>query len=241
MKRLLFTVIALSLACGLYAQIALQNKTLCYEASYHYGFINISAGNALITFDLDGDRFTGTFNGKSIPIGHRVYAISDTLIATMVEGPGLSRENVTYENGWYTKPNARHPQIDFSDPAKYKIINGEGNLNASSGTMEAVTISTDMLALFYYFQQLDYSALTPGQKIDIAVNLPDGDVQQLQIDYLGDDSLNEQETHKLMFNYSYHGVMSNYPVTVQIDKSSKLPLIFSADIKIGHIELILKP
>lgn len=34
--------------------------------------------------------------------------------------------------------------------------------------------------------------------------------------------------------------MSKYPVTVQHDKATRLPLLFSTNIRIGHIELILK-
>lgn len=240
MRRLFLSVLTLSLAALCFAKITLPEKTLCYEARYHYGLLKITAGDAYINVRLDGDRFTGTLNGQSIPIGHRIYAISDTLEATMVEGRGPAKENVTYENGWYTKPRSHRPRIDFTNPDHYKNINGGGYLNASSSTMEAVTISTDMLAMFYYFKDIDFSTLKPGQKIDLAINLPDGDVQQLIIDYEGEDTYNDRATHRVTFTYSYHGVMTNYPVTAQIDKESCLPLLLSADIKIGHIELILK-
>lgn len=240
MRRLLtsLTISALTLAAA--ASITLPDKTLCYEVSYHYGIIDVTAGNAYITLDLEGNRLTGTLNGHSIPIGRRIYAVSDTLTAVMAQGRGLSRENVTYENGWYAKPPASQPDIEFTNPANYKNINGGGQLNASAGTIEAITVSADMLALFYYFRQIDYSSLVPGQHIDLAINLPDGDVQQLLIVYEGEGCYKGHDTYKVSFTYSYHGTMSAYPVTAQIDRSTKLPLIFSSNIKIGHVELVLK-
>lgn len=240
MRQLLLSVLILVFTYTSSAGVTLPEKTLCYEALYHYGFVKIYAGDAYITVRLDADRFTGTLNGKSIPIGHRVYAISDTLIATIADGSGPAKENVIYENGWYTKPPARRPTIDFTNPSKYRTINGEGTLDASSGTMEAVAISTDMLALFYYFKDIDFPSLAAGQKTDIAINLPDGDVQQLIIVYEDDDNYNGRDTYRVNFTYSYHGVMSKYPVTVQHDKATRLPLLFSTNIRIGHIELILK-
>ncbi len=222
------------------AKVTLPSSPLTYQACYHCGFVKISAGDALITLNLDDDRLTATLNGQSVPIGHRTYAISDTLIASMIETDGMPKEIVTYENGWYSKPRHYHAPIIFNNPANYRNIHGEGDLDASSGTMEAVTISTDMLALFYYFRTIDFENLTEGQKINIAIDLPDGDVQQLVIDFEGKDNFNGHDSYKLTFNYSYHGSMSNYPVTAQIDTQSRLPLQLSADIKIGHIELILK-
>lgn len=241
MRRLLLFISIMAASIAASATVTLPSGPLCYEARYHCGFIHIDAGKAYITLSLNGDQYMATLNGESVPIGDKVYAISDTLCATMAPTKGLSKENVTYENGWYTKPavDSNEPlSCLLTDPAKYKNIHGEGDLDASNGTMEAVTVSTDMLAMFYYFQQLAYSSLTPGQEIDIAINLPDGDVQQLQIVYEGEDSFNGTPTHKLKFNYSYHGEMTDYPITAQVDQASKLPLLISADIKIGHIELV---
>lgn len=245
MKRLYITLALLLTVTTLRSSaVTLPCGPLTYEARYHCGFIKIDAGLAQITLSLDGENFMATMNGQSVPIGHTVYAISDTICADMSSVTnGLSNETVTYENGWYAKPHERDsfvPAPDFTNPACYKNINGEGELDASSETMEAITISADMLAMFYYFQQFDYSAMQPGQSFEMTVTLPDGDTQQVAILYEGEDTYNGCPTHKLTFTYSYHGVMTDYPVTAQIDSETKIPLLFAADIKIGRIELVYK-
>ncbi|MDE5594762.1 MAG: DUF3108 domain-containing protein, partial [Muribaculaceae bacterium] len=246
MKRLYFALALISAVTAFAANaVTLPDGPLTYEARYHCGFIKIDAGEAEINVSLDGDNFMATMNGQSVPIGRRVYAISDTICATMspADGAGLSKETVTYENGWYAKPHTDSDcsvATDFSNPDGYKNINGGGYLDASSETMEAITISADMLALFYYFQQFDYSAMQPGQSFEMTVTLPDGDTQQVAVVYEGEDNFNGYATHKMTFTYSYHGVMTDYPVTAQIDSTTKLPLLFAADIKIGRIELVYK-
>ena len=243
MKQFTLPLLALTVAFSSYAEVSFPDETLQYDVSYHCGFIKISAGEADINLNLDNNRFMATLNGQTEPIGGRVYAISDTLCASMLPAPGLNKEVVLYENGWYTKPKANTldgSAIEFTNSALYKNINGDGDLSASSETMEAVTISTDMLAMFYYFQQMDFSAMEPGQTIDMQVTLPDGDIRQVKIIYEGTDSYIDRDTYRLSLNYSYHGVMSKYPIVAQVDAESRLPLLFSADIKIGHVELSLK-
>lgn len=243
MKRFTLPMLAITVAFSAGAEITLPEETLQYDVCYHCGFIKISAGEADVNLNLDNNNFTATMNGQTEPIGGRVYAISDTLCAAMTPTDGLSKEVVSFENGWYAKPKADTldgSAILFSNPNDYKNINGDGNLSASSETMEAVTISADMLALFYYFQQIDFTAMQPGENINMAITLPDGDVQQVNMVYEGPDNYNGNDTYRLRFVYSYHGVMSKYPVFAQIDMNSRLPLLFSADLKIGRVELILR-
>lgn len=243
MKRFTLPMLAITVAFSAGAEITLPEETLQYDVCYHCGFIKISAGKADVNLNLYNNNFTATMNGQTEPIGGRVYAISDTLCAAMTPTDGLSKEVVSYENGWYTKPKADTldgSNIEFTNPNDYKNIIGDGDLSTSSETMEAVTISTDMLAMFYYFQQIDFASMQPGENINLSVTLPDGDIQQVSMVYEGTDNYNGNDTFRLRFLYSYHGVMSKYPVTAQIDMDSRLPLLFSADLKIGRVELALR-
>lgn len=245
MRRLiLFITLCLS-AAWLSGATDFAEGPLRYNARYHCGFINVSAGYAVINVKLEGDRLFATMNGQSIPIGHRIYAISDTLCATMTDtGNGLSKESVTYANAWYTKPyvsQIANGIYDFSRPENYRTTNGQGKLNASNGTMEAIAISTDILATFYYFRQMDFETMKPGQTTMLSISLPDGTEQQLSIKYGGPDNFDGRDTYRLTFTYSYEGAMTDYPVMTQVDRQSKLPLLFAADIKIGHIKLVIAP
>lgn len=226
------------------AGVELKNENLRYNAEYHLGPVRITAGQAEVNINFDGKTFNGTFNGHSIPWHGRVYSVSDTLSATITESTGLSHEQVIYENGWYTKPMVKHLEsgkFDPHNPENYKNIYGRGKLDASDGTMEAITITADMLSLFYYFKEINFASMSAGQVIKIPVTLPDGDIQHVVITFKGSDIYNDHKTYKVVFEYSYHGEMANYPVTCQIDQISRIPLLFSSNIKIGHIELVLNP
>lgn len=243
MKRLIYPFISLVAALSAGAVVTDPGQTLYYDVSYRCGFIKITAGEAAVDFDSDGENFTATLNGQTEPIEGHIFAISDTLQTKMNRSEGMSQETVTYENGWYTRvktSDVNGSAIDFSNPATYKNIMGGGDLNASSETMEAVSITADMLAMFYYFQEIDFTNMQPGDNIDMAVTLPDNDIQQVRIVYEGTDTYESLPTYKVKFTYSYHGQMSDYPVTAQIHTESRLPLLFSADIKIGHVELTLR-
>lgn len=221
-------------------QISMPDQTLAYKAEYHFGFIRISAGTISIGLALDGDNFTSTLNGQSVPIEGHVYAISDTLCSTMTPAAPLSHETVTYANGWYAKPEIGvDASVDFANPALFKNTMGGGCLDASDDTMEAISISTDMLAMFYYFRQMDFDDLTPGQNVGQTISLPGGGTQNLTITYDGIGSYEGSETYDVTFNFSYDGAPTVYPITARIDPMTRLPLLLAADLKIGHIELKL--
>lgn len=232
------TLFAASLSTPLPAQ------NLTYEARYHLGLIKVKAGEALIGLDIQGDNIDATLNGRSISWHGRVYCISDTIRACVTVLPdGSISQNVFYVNGRYSKPKAKRLEAgdyDFSDPDNYRTIHGRGLLSASGDTMEAVTISADMLAMFKLFGIIDFETMQPGTHLYIPISLPNGDVQHVAVTYHGPDTYGGQQTYRVIFEYSYHGAMSNYPVTCHIVRDSRLPLIFSADLKIGHIELLLK-
>ncbi len=220
--------------------ITMPDQTLSYKADYHYGFIKITAGTISIDLSLDGDNFTGTLNGQSVPIGGHVYAISDTLCSSMTPTQSLSRETVTYANGWYAKPDIGcNASVDFANPALFKNTMGAGTLDASDETMEAISISTDMLAMFYYFRQIDFADMTPGQNVCLTIALPGGGSQSLNITYDGIGSYEGSDTYKATFNFSYGGETTDYPITAHVDPLTRLPLMLAADLKIGHIELRL--
>lgn len=104
-----------------------------------------------------------------------------------------------------------------------------------------VTITADMLSLYYYFSEIDFDRLQPGEKVTIGITLPDGDVQHAEITYNGTDTYNGHNVYATVFEYSYHGEMDNYPVKCLIDSHSRIPLLLSANLKIGHVELVLSP
>lgn len=199
-----------------------------YKVNYHWGLINTTAANGTVRLEATGNSLTASLDGHSISWGGRQYTVSDTLkVITMPgRGPLYARQNVLYRAGRYSKPLVSllsSPAYNPGDPANYRTISGQGTLSASPKTMEAVGISCDMLGIFYLFRYMDFTALQPGQTLLMSVNMPRTGMQHAMITYLGPDQYQDSPSYKVRFEYTYRGVRSGYPVTCQVERSSRIP------------------
>lgn len=245
MKKTLLLLVAFLGTLASHAQINIPYQEINYNVHYHWGLINVMIAHGKVTIQTDGNQFKGTLDGNSIPWEGRVFCISDTLNATMSPASPVSRETVTYENGWYLKPKVtqyRSGSFNPDDPANFKNIKGQGTLNADANTMEAISVTTNMLGMYYYFQQIDFESMTPGQQLTIPIEVEGGTPERVVVTYKGKSGFNAAGSHyatySASFEYSYNGAMSGYPVETEVSASTRLPLMFSASLPIGKVEMI---
>ena len=245
MKKFMIVAAALMAWVGARAAqpVAYAPETVHYNVAYRWGFINKIAGHGVVTTSADASgRFAGSLRGESIPWDGRIYSITDTLSAQIGNaGPsGVGAEKVLLRNGLYTKPEVG-TKADLSNPASYWDTDGKGLLSASADTQEAVTITADMLSLFYYAKAIDFDSLTQGAKINVPITGADGSAGSLAITYGGEQTVNvgdlEVPTYAIVFNYTYRGTPSAYPVNCWISKVGRMPVIISASLAIGHMEM----
>lgn len=245
MKKAVFSLIAFVATLSGFAQVNLPYQEINYNVHYHWGFIDVMIAHGKVTLSTDGNQFTGTLDGNSIPWEGRVFCVSDTLNAVMTPASPVSHETVTYENGWYMKPKVsafRGNNFNPTDPASYKNIKGQGELNASGETMEAITVTADMLGLFYHFHEIDFDSMSPGQQLTIPIAVEGGDPQTVVVTYKGASRYEANgvtyPTYSAVFEFSYKGAMSGYPVETEIAASSRIPVLLSASLPIGKVEMI---
>lgn len=248
MKKLLLALLVALFANYLQAQVNIPYQELSYDVHYHWGLVNVNIAHGVVKMQTQGNNFVATLDGNSIPWEGRVFCVSDTLKATMTPSQGLSKETVTYENGWYLKPKVmefRSKGFNPSNPANYKNIKGEGTLDADGNTMEAITVTTDMLGMFYYFREIDFESMAPGNRITIPIAVENGQSQQVVVTYEGKSSYQIEgttyRTYKTRFEYSYNGAMSGYPVEAQVGVNDRLPLLLSASLPVGKVEMVYAP
>ena len=237
MKKTILLFLALVAALTGMAQVQLPYQELSYDVHYHWGLVDVNIGHGKVTLSAQGDQFNATLDGNTIPWEGRVFCVSDTLNAVM--DPGLSGERVTFENGWYLKPKVmeyRSEGFRASDPANYKNIAGQGSLDADPQTMEAVTVTADMLGMFYYFHEMDFGSMSPGQQVTIPIS--GGYARSVTVTYNGQSSYGAYPTYSASFEYTYDGASSGYPVQAQVDRTSRIPVSLSAELPIGHVEMI---
>ncbi|MDE6795932.1 MAG: DUF3108 domain-containing protein [Muribaculaceae bacterium] len=241
MKKTFLLLFAFMAALTGMAQVQLPYQEINYNVHYHWGIIDVMIAHGKVTLSTNGNQFNGTLDGNSIPWDGRVFCVSDTLQATMAPGSPVSHETVTYENGWYLKPKTtvyRSGNFDPTNPANYKNIKGQGTLNADSETMEAVTVTADMLGMFYFYHEIDFESMSPGQQITIPITVEGGINQQVVVTYNGKSTYNASgvtyPTYSTTFEYSYNGSMSGYPVQAEVAASSRIPVLLSASLTVGN-------
>lgn len=230
----------LLLAGGIYANaIDMPTTEFNYDVQYKWGVIDVAIGHGVANVTIDNDQLHGTLNGQTIPWEGRIFSIGDELTAAM----SPTSQNNQYINGVYRKPKAGEDE-DPNDPANYKSILGEGELNASPETMEAVSVTANMIGMFYFAKAIDFESLSPGDQVEIEIINPEGQnaADHMLITYRGKGDSKAgmpQEVYEVLFNYSLGGQYTDYPVICEISTDQLVPIYFGADLKIGHVDMYL--
>lgn len=235
MKHFLLTVVAL---LGLASARAIDIPETAYEYSirYHWGLIDETAAHATITVRCDDDNFFGTLQGRSIDWAGQYFEVTDTLASLMVpvQGQPFPSQAVTTCIGWYRKPTVDQLRAGDYDPmAPCNFINtaGQGQLDASESTLHNIFTTANLLATYYYGQYVDFDSLNPGQDISALC----GPGTSLSATFNGTTTWNGQPVRDLTMSYSGADV----PVRVLINSETGVPVLFSASLIIGEVEMTL--
>ena len=247
MKKIIF---ALLLICGLSqaasAQVAVPRQEIPYNVNYHWGLIDVMIARGTVSIESDGNVFYGTLDGTSIPWEGKIICVSDTLhAATNFEG-GTFNEKVFNQTGWYRRPSVssfRSSTYNPEDPAIYKNIAGQGAYDASNNSMEAITVTSDMIAVYYYAHAINFDALKPGEQIWVNIDGPYS--RKMVLTYKGQSTQNVSgvtyPTYDCTFEFDYGGGMSGYPVECNISVTDRIPVFLCANLPVGRVEMLYDP
>lgn len=228
------------------AQTVIPRQEVPYNVHYHWGLINVMIARGTVTVESDGSRFNGTLDGTSIPWEGKIICVSDTLVADVGTRDGAVTENVIYQNGWYRHVPVslfRDSSYNPGDPTYYKNIHGDGEYNASADSMEAITVTSDMIGMFYMAHALNFEAMEPGRSYRVTISGPFA--RELVINYQGkgiySNNGDTYPTYDCTFEYNYGNSLSHFPVECKISSSSLTPLYFSASLPMGQVEMLYAP
>ena len=237
MKKILL-LLALLGGCVL-TKAQIPREEIHYNVNYHWGIIDVMIARGVVTFEADGGRFYGTLDGTSIPWEGKIICVSDTLQGNV---NGLN-EAVSYQSGWY-----RHVPVGLfrggsynpDDPAYFKNIAGQGNYDASNDSMEAITVTSDMIGMYYYSHILNFPEMKPGEQVRI--NIDGRYARAVVVTYQGQGTYTSNgstyPTYDCTFEYDYGGRMSGYPVECKIGAGNRIPLFLSASLPVGRVEML---
>ena len=243
-------ILTLALMAGAWisagAAVQIPETEIPYNVNYHWGIIDVNIAHGTVKYHCDGTNFYGTLDGVSIPWEGHVIVVSDTLRTQMLPGKEYSLEKIGYQSGWYRRPKAKYfrsNDYDAANPANYKNIAGHGEYDASNNSMEAIAITSDMIGMYYYANEMDFESMQPNQKLTLPIE--GVYAQEVTVTYLGKGSYEIENTnyptYNIMFEYNYKGKMSGYPVQMRIRQSDRLPIFLSASIPVGRVEMIYNP
>lgn len=239
MKKYLFSLLLLAgIVSAAYAQLSIPPQTINYKVRYHWGLIDVMIADGTVFVQSDGPNLYGTLNGTSIPWEGRIICVNDTLNARMLDGDRL-RETVSYQTGWYRHPHVNaYQSADYNpdDPAFYKNIAGQGDYNASGDTMEAITMTSDLIGMYYYAKAINFPALQPGEVVEIPIEGPYS--RLLRITYNGQGRYNEFDTYDCTFEYDYDGGPSGYPIECKIGTDNRIPVFIGASLPLGQVQML---
>lgn len=246
MKKIILSLIAICSFGMAAAQIVIPRQDIRYNVKYHWGIIDVMIASGVVTVEGDSQNFYGTLDGTSIPWEGKIICVSDTLRASMSEVGGQLHEQVTYQSGWYRRPSAAQFQgssYNPENPAIYRNIAGQGAYDASDDSMEAITVTSDMIGMYYYAHAIDFSRLRPGDRVEVGI---DGLYsKELVITYQGEGLYtvdgDTYPTYNCSFEYGYGGRMSGYPVDCKISVRDRIPVYLGANLPVGRVEMLWHP
>lgn len=244
-KILLLLAIAGSFQLAV-AQVNIPRQEIHYNVNYHWGLIDVMIARGVVTLESDGSNFYGTLDGTSIPWEGRIICVSDTLKASVDKFQEDITETVYYQNGWYRRPNVsdfHSSTYNPDNPLFFKNIAGQGQYDASNDSMEAITVTSDMIGMYYLAHIIDFSSLSPGEKLRIGINGPYS--KEVVITYNGQGVYSaggdNYPTYNCTFEYGYGGAMSGYPVECKISATDRIPVFLSATLPVGRVEMLYDP
>ena len=244
-KIILFAILCVAFLSA-NAGLTIPFTEIPYNVNYHWGIIDVNIAHGNVKYQCDGTNFSSTLDGVSIPWEGHIILVSDTLRTQMLPGNKYSQEKIEYQSGWYRRPKVKYYRsstYNASDPQIYKNIAGEGEYDASSNSMEAIAITSDMLGMFYYANEFDFDSMSENESFTLPIQ--GVYAQEVKVTYLGKGSYEIDTTvyptYNIMYEYNYQGKMSGYPVQMRIRQSDRLPIFISASIPVGKVEMIYNP
>lgn len=244
MQKFVLTIIMLFvfLPSVMSQSVAFKNESLNYKIIYHWGLIWKHAGSATLTLKNDGDKAHARLACRSRSWVDKMFKVRDTLSCSFYnkdlrpiiyrkdahEGKGIVHDIVSYTyNGNKVTADCRHAR------------KGRPVWN---GSFEAEGHAFDMLSIFYYIRQLDYSKMKPGDKRSVVV-FSGHRKEILTVKYVGVEKIELRDdktiynTHHIKFSFTQEDKKKSsddMDTWISVD-AGKIPLMLKGKLPIGEV------
>lgn len=223
--------------------IDLLDEDLNYVITYKWGFINKDAATAVLSLRNDGDYYRATLSASTLPWADKILMVRDTLVSTM-EHPSclpVEYQKITHEGARYGNDVVRFQRSGDSVTgyATRERSKNHGPLKHSDTTLYATGPTLDMLSVFYYLRTIDFSAMKPGQTVNVEI-FSGNSAEKMSVTYVGEETVNASgrnwDTWRLSFTFTMRGKVSSDAMTTWITSdSSRIPVKLEGALPLGKV------
>ncbi len=174
MKKFLTFAILLCCLVGMTSATPdFHNESVTYKVMYKWGLINKKAGEATITMQRKGNRYSARLVAASEPWADRFYQVRDTLLGTIDAHTMMPLE---YQKIAHEGNEDKHDVVKFSRSGNNvtghttrKVIK-KGVLKIDDKrTLQATGPTVDMLSSYFYMRSLPFQDWKPGHEASISI------------------------------------------------------------------------
>lgn len=248
MKKLNYTLWLLLMVvfCSSSSGATFNDETLNYVVSYKWGLIHKDAGEATLSLRNRGNEYVLKLTGKTKPWADSFYQVRDTLYGTMKkEGlRPLSYTKIAHEKGKYSRD-------DISYSYSGKVVGGvakrtrqqkDGSLKVTEKKLTGSGEVYDMLSVFYFLRNIDYSKLQKGEEVKGTV-FSGSKAETITIRCVGTEEIklrdkSKREAYHIKFKFTTAGKKkSSDDIDTWISTdASHIPLLVVGSLPVGQVK-----
>ncbi len=255
-KKLLNTFIAIMILISPFfistaSAATIKDEKLHYIITYKWGMIHKDAGEATLSLRNNGQNYDLMLAARTKPWADKFYQVRDTLLGTIRKNDfkALSYTKIAHENGKYGKDviTYKYAGNHATGTCKRYKKNKKGEVSTSTKTLTASGPVYDMLSVFYYLREIDYSSLTKG-KVYKATVFSGSKAETITINFVGKEKIklrnkSEREAYHIKFNFTTGGKKkSSDDIDTWISTdSSHIPLYLTGSLPVGQVRAYYIP
>lgn len=226
-----------------------KNETLKYVISYKWGLIHKDAGEATLRLVRNGGNYDIVLAAHTKPWADKFYKVRDTLKTSLrvADLKPLLYEKITHEKNEYKRDVISYSYTGSATVGHAKRFRyDKGKQSVTEVNLSAEGPVYDMLSIFYYLRNLDYSPKN-FNKIYTATVFSGRRKETVKIRCLGVEKIKlkdntVREALHLRFNFTRDGgKKSSEDIDTWISTDGeKIPLYLTAKLPIGEIRAYLQ-
>ena len=245
MKRFLILIsFILALAVSSYAA---NPEKLNYVVTYKWGLIQKDAGDVEITKKDKGDSYELRLVAKTKPWADKIYRLRDTLVSVTHKEHyrPLHYTYIAHEKNKYRKDDIKfiyEGKKIKGQAEKYKE-NKKGEIVHSTNQLESDIQAYDMLSVYFFLRDLDYSSLKPGETVNATI-FSGSKEELLTVKCQGKEEIelrdkSKHEAWHILFKFTQKGgTKSSDDINCWIStKPPYIPLLIIGNLPIGQVRV----